>query len=279
MNDIFRRRFEKANVLQGKTLKDVLGASEYKGGSVASEIAYRHAKKKLRGLKFHGVDTIVQLCTGDISSIIDLLGNLFRKQKQYDEEAPIVKAKSKQELPITATKQNAAIRLYARREIMKLLDIRQFDGRHLFEIAVRFGQMSRNKILTYSRGPLYKEGERAPEYLRIEVEQNINLPKAEDEKLRALLQHGIFVDGGLGAAYNGTPTQVLIFRKLFCPVFPTGLTSQNSFSWSAATFSRFLRNPRSMGYEEGNKSSEKDLFYPLEEEGAELGGSDRLDGA
>lgn len=240
LDDIFRRRFEKANDLKGKNLRDLLGSSSYIGGSVAEEIAHRHRKKRLRGLKFHGVDTLVQLCTGDVSAIIELVGGLFRKQR----------ATGAAEIPIAATKQNAAIRLYARRELRKILDIREVDGHSLYEMATKFGQMSREKILLYARDKKVSKGTRAPQFLRIEIETTLSLPQADEAKLKALLQHGIFVDGLLGAAHNGSPTQVLIFRKLFCPAFPTCLASQDSFSWTSATFARFLRNPRAVRFGE-----------------------------
>jgi hypothetical protein len=100
-----------------------------------------------------------------------------------------------------------------------------------------------------------------PQYLRIEIEQDISLPTDADVALRAILQYGVFVDGGAGASSKGTPTQVLIYRKLFSPVFPTTVTSGESFSWTTATFCKFLRNPQAAIYDEGRRTSTGELYY------------------
>lgn len=271
LDDIFKRRFEKANEFKNKRLRDLLGPSSYLGGGVAEEIAQRHVTKRLRGLKFHGVDTVVQLCTGDVSAIIELVGGLFRRQRTSEAATDI---------PISPSKQNAAIRLYARRELRKILDIREADGHGLYEIATKFGQMSREKILLYAREKKKPKGERAPQYLRIEIETTLSLPPNDEAKLRALLQHGIFVDGLMGAAHNGSPTQVLIFRKLFCPAFPTGIASQNSFSWTSATFARFLRNPRAVRFTESQSNEPPlDLFDEAVAIGDDVRELDDLEGA
>ncbi len=239
LNDILSLRFRTADVFEGNNLSDLLGRSNYIGGSVAEEIADRHINKRLRGLQFHGVDTLVQLCTGDVSSIIDLVGALLGRQ---DPRKP-------PEIPATKSRQNHVIRLYARRELMKLLDVRQFDGRRLYDIAIEFGLMSRGKILQYARDKP-RGGGRAPQYLRIEIQEEVPLAASEEEALRALLQYGVFIDGGLGSSNRGTPTQVLIFRKLFTPVFPTTIVSRDSFSWTVVRLSRFLRDPKSVRFEE-----------------------------
>jgi hypothetical protein len=259
--DIFAKRFERdqTEFFKNKTLRELLGDSHYHEGRVADEIALRHEKKQLRGLKFHGVDTLLDLCTGDISYIIDLVGAVFRRQEKT----------SKGKYPVSPAVQNTVVRMVARRELMKILDIRIYDGRKLFDIAKTFGQMSRKKILLYASNPHRSEKDHVPQYLRIEIEQNVPLRPEDEEMLRALLQYGIFVDGGWGSAHNGTTTQVLLFRKLFCPAFPTTITSRDSFSWTAAKFSQFLRNPVAVGFEErrkGSHSSQQTLFEGVEED-------------
>lgn len=241
LDDIFSRRFATADVLRGVRLRKLLGSSRYEGGNVAEEIASRHRRKALRGLHFHGLDTLVHICTGDVGSIIDLVGNLVGKQ-----------VLGKARYPITAGDQNKTIRLFARREIRKLLDIREYKGRHLYDVAICFGRMSREKIIQYALSDATSKGKgsRAPQYLRIELQEHSKMPDQDEEVLRALLQHGVFIDGGLGASNVGTPTQVFIFRRLFAPVFPTTTASRDSFSWTTSTLSRFLRDPLGIMHEE-----------------------------
>jgi hypothetical protein len=248
LDDIFTKRFarDQSGFFKDKTLRNLLGDSKYASGSVAEEIASLHKKRKLRGLKFHGLDSLLDLCTGDLSYIIDLVGAIFRRHETKRESTSAV----------APAAQNTVMRMVARREIMKLLDIRIHDGRKLFDIARTFGIMSRKKILLHAADPESSKKDHVPQYLRIEIEQNLSLPEEDDEMLRALLQYGIFVDGGWGSSQSGTTTQVLLFRKLFCPAFPTTITSRDSFSWTAAKLSRFLRNPMAVGFEEGRKAGQ-----------------------
>ena len=87
-------------------------------------------------------------------------------------------------------------------------------------------------------------------------------PLSDEHILRALLQYGVFIDGGLGSSNEGIPTQKLIYRKLFAPVFPTTLSSRDSFSWTRNGFHRFLAEARRSYY----RTYKNDLLAGLEGE-------------
>jgi serine/threonine protein kinase len=253
LEEVFQRRFRAANVFPGLKLRDLLGDSTYMGGGVAEEIVARHRRKTTRGFHFHGLDTLVHLCTGDVSSIIDLLGGMLKQHERLSRTSEPLS------VPVSKADQNRRIRLYARREMLRLLDVRQFDGRMLFAIAESFGLMSRDKLLMSAKPTEGREPARPYQYLRIEVAQDRSL--RSEKTLQALLQYGVFVDGGLGSSNKGTPTQKLIYRKLFAPVFPTTLSSRDSFSWTMATFRKFLKDPETVLYEERRKDPDQGTLF------------------
>jgi serine/threonine protein kinase len=227
VNEIFAKRFALSKSSLTNTIESLLGYSKIT--NIAREIKERSEKHTLRGLRYGGWDTIISLCSGDISYVIDLLKKMF--------ELHAGKAKrSKIQLPI----QNKIIRNYARQELYKLQDYSSPEL-NLFEIALRFGMMSRFKLL--SEEIKQKEGSRPAEYLRIEI-QLTQMTEYVRNGLAELVRNGIFIDAGFSSSSQGIPARRIIFRKMFTPAFPTTFNSRDTFSMTSPHFLRFLKDPQ-----------------------------------
>jgi serine/threonine protein kinase len=223
INDIFARRFRISKTLQGATLDSILGP-DFKG-QIAEVIRGKEQSKSLRTLRYHGKNTLLKLCSGDISYLIDMLGQMMRIAQKH---------------PVGIDDQNNVIRQYARKELYRLNDCTTVHVVNLYDVALNFGKLSKFKLLD----KLIKDRSnyRPAEYLRIEVALDENLEKIS-LAIAELLQNGVFVDGGFSNSSQAYPARRLIFRKIFTPAFPTTYNSRDTFPMTATNFSEFVKHP------------------------------------
>ena len=235
IEDIFAKRFELSRDHKGILLVDLLGQDEEK--PIGVRLRSLHLEKAARTFRYHGRNTVLRLCSGDVSYLIDMVGKISR-------ETRLAKA--------SVITQHNVIRQYAWKELYGLKDTSPQSGINLFQIALAFGKLSRFKLINLREGR--DENSKPEEYLKIEIE----LDEAGDEiteSIADLLQHGVFVDGGFSNSSKGAPTRKLFFRKIFTPAFPTTYNSGNTFPMTASTFEFFITRPddylRSRVAEEG----------------------------
>jgi hypothetical protein len=228
VNEIFRKRFELSGENTTFNVQTFLGDSSSVG--IAQEIKRRSENKSLRALRLFGWDTVISLCSGDISYVIDLLGRMFEQRSHRMGKRPI-----------GPQAQNKVIRQYARQELYRLQD---YSGSqyNLYEIALNFGKMSLFKLQNEEVRQNKTRVSRPAEYLRIEV-QISQFAEEIRGAIAELVRNGVFIDGGFSSSSQGIPARRLIFRKLFTPAFPTTFHSRDTFSMSAPHFLEFIRDP------------------------------------
>lgn len=223
VEDIFKKRFELNPDYRGKRLEKIL--RENNKTQIAKIIKELNQKKKLHTLRYAGWPTIIKLCSGDISYIIDILRQILREKPSR--------------VPVSVDVQNREIRRYARSELYRLQDY-SVKSCNLYEVAANFGKFSLFKLLRTEE----VDGEKRPgEYLRIEVQID-GLSSEAKEALADLLRNGVFVDGGFSSSAKGTPARRLVFKKLFTPAFPTTYNSRDTWPMSAEHFVEFITDPK-----------------------------------
>lgn len=234
-----REMFAKRARLSGEPKLDVrslVGSSSTE--DIATEIRRRTREKKLRGMRYFGWGALLDLCSGDVSYIIDVIGLMMA-------------SRTDDTVPIPVDEQSQVIRQYARRELVRLQDQASTIA-NLYDVALNFGKVSLFKLQREDVGKGVHV--RPAEYLRIEVDLGRASPEAK-ELISELLRKGVFIDGGISASSQGNPARRLVFRKLFTPAFPTTFRSRDTFAWVSNTFVEFVQNPparlRAMMAEEG----------------------------
>ncbi|MGD1923177.1 MAG: protein kinase [Paracoccaceae bacterium] len=224
VEDIFSRRFAYSKDLKGTNLVDLLGNDD--SGPIADRLRKLHEAKTARTFRYHGRNTVLKLCSGDISYLIDMVGRIDRQKKARQ---------------ASINMQHNVIRQYAWKELYGLKDVSPESKIDLFQIALSFGKLSRFKLISAS-GNSGSASTGSGEFLKIEVE----LDQASSSVANAiadLLQSGVFVDGGFSNSSKGSPTRKLFFRKIFTPAFPTTYNSGNTLPMTAATFEIFTKTP------------------------------------
>lgn len=251
VDDIFKRRFALNPTYSGKSLEELLGRG--KGVPIGRRILDLKRQGKLQTLRYSGWDTIINLCSGDISYIIDVLRRILSENPS--------------KFPVGINVQNSAIRRYARSELYRL---QEYNVRtcNPYEVAANFGKFSRFKLEHEEVGA----EKRPAEYLRIEVEID-GLSVIAKDAIADLLRNGVFIDGGFSSSSKGLPARRLIFKKLFTPVFPTTYSNRDTWPMSAKHFAEFIDNPKRYlkkimgedGVPHDRQAEELDnLLWPLE---------------
>ncbi len=223
VDDIFARRFAFSKSYKGRDLKELLG--EDNGGPIAERLRELSEKQNARHFRYCGRNTVMKLCSGDISYLIDMLGQMLRLSNEGQ---------------ISVNTQHRVIRQYAWRELYRLRDATTSGGVDLYQIALIFGKFSRFKLL--ERRPGKQKRDKPKEYLKIEIEMD-DISNGTSEAIVELLQSGVFIDGGFSNSGKGSPARKLWFRKIFTPAFPTTYNSANTLPMTAKSFEAFVVEP------------------------------------
>lgn len=212
----------------------ILGRGESR---IAENLA--KASKSGKAYQYKGWQTILALCSGEISFVLDIFSKLY---ESHDKGAAY---------PISTQIQNRTIKELSKGELVQLQSKRNLQS-NLYLVAKAFGDMSRVKLL----GPEVKDGDktRLAEYTRMEIDL-----QEQDETARSamneLISNGVFIDGGLSSSSRGSPTQRLLFRRLFTPAFPTTWNNRDGFNWTQKRFLQFIANPDEFAKSEKLKST------------------------
>lgn len=233
---IMNGRFDRCDAFRGTTIQGWLGDMSFPGGKSLNHAL--HDKETRSRVKYHGIWCLVELCTGDVSEMIRMVGAIFHEAKVES---------GKQIHAIDKAVQDRAIRSISRDFLARIRNIRP-DGQKLYEIVDNFGKLSRK--LLYER-PLVKQGkdtkgrERKDPYdlLTIYVD---NLPKALNFANRywELLQMAsIFVDIKVAPSQRSVIADRATLRRIYCPAFGTTLTSSEHLQMSKRDFEMFMEKP------------------------------------
>src|SRR3990167_4888749 len=225
--------------------EDIIGYSQYPEGTLGKALKER----KKQYAQYHGLDTISQICSGDVSALLEIYRRIFSDGNVTQDTKNIV-PKSIQHTAIESVSRN----------FLELIKSYQPYGKEMHKIVSNFGTLCR-KIL--AGGYIMKDG-RLNETTRIEVDQITGEPDedwtSEQEKLKKeLLRRAIFIDmePGRGRATLG-PTLRWQLRRIYCPAFGCSLTKSTAIKWKTSDLKYFLTNPEEKCEHEFKKRWEKE---------------------
>jgi len=229
--DVIDRRLRPAGIK--KSIRDILGPSVYPKSSLGKSLKDESSR---RSTYYHGFDCVVNLCSGDVSTMLGLCREIFAgaRRQNVDLEGPD---------PIAPTIQHTAITTFSRRFLRQILDI-PVHGRQLFQIVNAFGTISQ-QLLYHHPGVAKGEGRPLDPYelLRIEVDERFPLKDETERTFRCLQKWDIFIDAAAGRSRRMTLSRKVVLRKIFCPAFKTTLSSSESMTLSAEELKWFLTEP------------------------------------
>jgi energy-coupling factor transporter ATP-binding protein EcfA2 len=195
--EILKARFEAVGKGSLDKLKSMLGEHPHTQGFGT----YICDCSRPGDARFYGFGLLCRLCSGDVSSIIELMHLITRGRWETGSGR------------ITSAEQDENTKRFAQRQ---LADLRRTPecGPHIYEFSSRLGNLLKHYLLASKGKP------KADERLRIEVEGTGEFSPAARAMHDAILRHSVLIDGGSGKSRKGLPTRKLFFRRLFAPCFP-----------------------------------------------------------
>lgn len=210
--------------------EDIIGHSEYPEGTLGK--ALRNQRRRYD--QYHGLETIAQICSGDISALLEIYYRIFRNGRVTKDTKSIVPKHI----------QHSTIEGVSRGFLERIKTYQPF-GEEMYKIVLNFGTLCR-RILT--EGYIMRDG-RLCETTRIEVDQIPEKPEEdwspEQQKLmKELVRRAIFIEmePGRGRATLG-PTWRWQLRRIYCPAFRTSLIKSTAIKWKTSDLKYFLTNP------------------------------------
>ena len=233
---ILNERFKHCEGYEG-TIEEWLGKTMYPGGRTLSRAL--HDENTRSKVHYYGIECLMDLCTGDYSEMIRMVGEIFREAGKRPG------AKSKK---IAPSVQDRAIYRVSREYLSRILHIRP-DGPNLFDIVESFGNLSKN--LLYERKPV-RQGttskgrtRREPyDLLTVYVDAITRASQAAQNVWQRLQQASIFVDVGLATSQRSVVADRATLRRIYCPALRTTLTSSEHLQLSKEQFEYFMDKPQ-----------------------------------
>jgi hypothetical protein len=256
-------------------VETVIGDSHYSEGTLARtlkrEAERRKARKQALGQKpallvdkevdrqvreegvvahYHGWDTICELCTGDVSNILELLNRMYDQCGVKRDSVSLIQPDH----------QDAVIEDYARQYIGKIKGIPRY-GERMFSIVNAFGTMARQLLDDYPWVP-HGDGREEPyQVLRIELDEAFRGSVEEIDRFNAgtpdgytgqalelwklLQRYCIFIDAEKSRSRRNTLSSRVILRRIFCPAFRIGLVNSECWTLSRQQWEAFCDDPSS----------------------------------
>lgn len=229
--DVFDRRLHLAGY--AARTDQLLGHTRYPGGAPLG----RALREETKGdpVYYHGIECVADLATGDISTVLDLVREIFR-------DADVTAAST---ALVPARVQHGAVQRFSRQMFESIGHFVPY-GSELREIVSAFGTVSHDILREYR--PVKGGGERrdAWEMIRVEVDEDWPLdrmPEAARAILGELLHRCVFIQLPIGRSRRKTLAYRFQLRRIYCPVFKTTLTHSEPFHLTMDEFKFFLISP------------------------------------
>ena len=217
----------------------IIGHSKYENGTLGKSLKLR---RKARD-HYHGIETISEVCSGDVSALLEIFRNIFMEGK--------VTKETTREVP--KVQQHAAVKRVSGR-FRELIKTYHPYGDEMYRVISHFGTLCR-KILIQGMPMRYtdlKTGVKMVdnETTRIEMDETtINVGEEwNDEQMKLikeLIRRSIFIEmePSRGRATLG-PTLRWQLRRVYCPSFGTSLRKHTAIKWRMSEFKYFITNPK-----------------------------------
>jgi energy-coupling factor transporter ATP-binding protein EcfA2/tRNA A-37 threonylcarbamoyl transferase component Bud32 len=212
----------------------LLGKSEWpEDRSLAKALVNAGAGK--RDL-YHGLECIADLCSGDISALLQIYSAIFDAGKVTDQTTAAIKRSIQHDSIVAVSR--------------RFLEHTQYHcpfGREMHEILICFGNIVNRHLHLIE----IRDGERTEpsECPRIEVDQDASGPSEhlsdrEVELASELLRRAIFIELDPGRSmHKNVQTVRWQVRRIFLPAFGAALTKNDSVKLKPSQFKHMLERP------------------------------------
>ena len=232
--DVINNRLKKAEGIspEYKKLEGILGKTPYKYNDLAREIADG------KHVHYHGIDTIIDLCSGDIGNILRLLRDIFA---QVDGGLDAFSKPKGVKIPIAPEIQDKAIREFGADFLTRIESFPE-TGPQLRKITEAFGDVAQWYLC--NRTSKNVKGKPQWQAFRIEIRGKL---KFDDPHSRDyyddLLRYGLFIRDVKGKSIRGAVVPRLYLRRILIPTFRLTFNQRDNIGLEVKGFNTLLRDP------------------------------------
>lgn len=235
VRELLAKRLEQSNY-KG-TPEEIIGPSKYSEGTLGNAIRNRVMGKKRINDVYYGLDTITDLCAGDISVLLEIFRRIFIKGKVGPDSHETISAHTQHDAIVSVS-----------RELYTHIKSYHPYGEEMYSIVTHFGTLCRR--ILHEGKPHHQEDKLViPQTTRIEVDEDptqsfIDLTPRQKEIMIELIKRAIFIELDPGHARRGyTPSLRWQLRPVLCPAFETTSTKNVAIKWRPEDFRYFLGAP------------------------------------
>lgn len=204
----------------------IIGNSEYPEGSLSG------ALKQNGNDQYHGLQTISEICSGDISALLEIFRRIFKEGDIHEESQTVVPKHI----------QHKAIYDVSKDFLVMVKNYSPF-GDEMYKIVEHFGNLSR-KLLVEGK-PLQSGLPRETTRIEVDLISELDLTPEHENLRKELVRRSIFIEMSPGRGRHTLgPTLRWQLRRIYCPAFKTGLRRRFPISWRASEFKYFLIDPK-----------------------------------
>jgi hypothetical protein len=185
-----------------------------------------------RRVLYSGWNTIVDICSGDISIFLRIIRDIFSMCKEQDPSYCIREA--------PADLQDKAVRTTANDFLNQLVSAPE-TGEKLRKVAEAFGEVANWQLRTLNSGN--RESNPPKQAFRIEILDALVLSEENFKVYTGLLRYGVFFRDARGKSQRGAIVPRLYLRRLLIPSFKLTPSQRDNISVETSEFSLLLSNP------------------------------------
>ena len=246
------------------TPERLIGDSEYGKGGLGQALRAKSHMPGRRNDQYHGMTTIADICSGDVSNLLEVFRRIFEHGRVNIDSIDHVSNHI----------QHTAIQSVSR-DLFELIKDYTPLGPEMYQAVNWFGNLSR-RILQEAQ--LIKHGDSSydpPQTTRIEMEPpatgqpSDELTKNQQDLMDELVRRTIFIEMQPGRSrHQFTTTLRWQLRKIYCPAFGTSIYKNTAIKWRPDQFKLFLIDPKKACEEEFDKkwsrseSNEEPSLFP-----------------
>lgn len=224
--EVINNRLRLADSISHKDITRILGPAGYPRQTDLAR-AIRSGGRVL----YSGLATVVDLCSGDVMSILRLIRDMFA---QGLPDRP-------DQLPLTPEVQDKQIRKLGADFLQKIESAPEF-GPQMRQIALAFGDVAHYQMLKLDSG----NGTSRPpkQAFRIEMRETPTFPDDEMKRLyQELIRYGVFIRDVRGKSVRGAVVPRLYLRRLLIPTFKLTFSQRDNIGLEPDEFLLLLRSP------------------------------------
>ena len=181
---------------------------------------------------YHGWDTLVDICSGDISIFLRIIRDIFSTCRDLDEVYC--------SHGIPADVQDRAIRDNAS-DYLHRIETAPETGQKLRKIAEAFGDVANWYLRTLNAGN--RKASPPWQAFRIEIRGKMQLTEDNLKTYNDLLKYGVFFREARGKSQRGAVVPRLYLRRLLIPTFKLTPSQRDNIGVEPQEFEMLLSNP------------------------------------